>query len=101
MKKRGVAFDTTGGAGKTLAQVLSVYIKAAYPENASECSQATRSSLLQVVDEIVKQDAGHATVTLKKRQLPMIKSAIEWYFLEVQKDMNHVKDALLSRLNYQ
>ena len=99
MATRGLAFDTSQGAGKTLAQVLRVYADAAYPERGSECSQATRSSLLQLAESIAVKSADGTPLDLRKRQLPMIRSAVEWYFSEIQTGMDHVRDALLDRLH--
>ena len=99
MAGKGVEFDTSQGAGKTLAQVLRVYVNAAYPERGSECTQATRSSLLQLAEEIARKSEEASPAGLRRRQLPMIRSAIDWYFSEIQSDMDHVREALLKRLN--
>jgi hypothetical protein len=96
--KQGLEFDTDQGAGKTLCQVLRVYADAAYPQNGSECSQATRSSLLQLAERIADAGKKEQPVRLQRRQLPMLRSAVEWYFSEIQKEMHHVRDALLARL---
>jgi hypothetical protein len=37
-------------------------------------------------------------VLLQRRQLPTLRTAVEWYFSEIQHDMNQVRDALLARL---
>jgi uncharacterized protein YjhX (UPF0386 family) len=97
--KRGSLFDTGQGAGRTLARVLRVYVNSAYPQNGSECSQATRSSLLQLAEKIAVSSGSGQPVTLQKRQLPLIRSAVAWYFSEVQSDMEQVREALLKRLN--
>lgn len=96
--RRGIEFNTGQGAGKTLAQVLGVYINAAYPPDGSECSQATRSSLMQLVEKIGRKAAQQQTVNLPRRQLPMLRTAVDWYFSEIQKGMDNIRDALLERL---
>lgn len=96
--KRGLQFDTDQGAGKTLGQVLRVYVNTAYPRNGSECSQATRAALLQLAEQIALASAESRPVLLQRRQLPTLRTAVEWYFSEVQKGMDHVRDALLARL---
>ncbi len=96
--KRGLEFDTDRGAGKTLAQVLRVYTNTAYPQNGSECSQATRAALIQLAEQIALAGEESRPVQLQRRQLPTLRTAIEWYFSEVQKEMTPVRDALLQRL---
>jgi hypothetical protein len=97
--KRGLEFDTGRGAGKTLGQVLRVYTNAAYPRNGSECSQATRAALMQLAEEIALAGEHARSVQLQRRQLPTLRTAVEWYFSEVQKEMTPVRDALLARLS--
>jgi hypothetical protein len=96
--KRGLEFDTGQGAGKTLGQVLRVYVNTAYPRNGSECSQATRAALIQLVEQITLASEESRPVLLQRRQLPTLRTAVEWYFSEIQHDMNQVRDALLARL---
>lgn len=97
--KRRLEFDTGRGAGKTLGQVLRVYTDAAYPRNGSECSQASRAALIQLAEEIALAGEQSRPVQLKRRQLPTLRTAVEWYFSEVQKEMMPVRDALLARLS--
>ena len=96
--KRGLEFDTGEGAGKTLGQVLRVYANTAYPPNGSECSRATRDSLLQLAGRIADAGRQEESIRVQRRQLPMVRSAVEWYFSEIQTGMDHVRDALLARL---
>jgi hypothetical protein len=96
--KRGLEFDTDRGAGKTLGQVLRVYTNAAYPLDGSECSQATRAALIQLAEQIALAGEESRPVQLQRRQLPTLRTAVEWYFSEVQKEMTPVRDALLERL---
>ena len=96
--KRGIEFDTGDGAGKTLAQVLRIYADAAYPQGGSECTQATRASLQQLAQQIAETSARHENLMLSKRQLPLLRSAVEWYFSEILLDMDHVMNGLLERL---
>ena len=99
--KPGLEFDTGQGAGKTLGQVLRIYANSAYPQHGSECSQATRSSLLQLAEQIAAAGETETPVRLQHRKLPMLRSAVDWYFSEVQKGMEPVRDALLARLGQQ
>ena len=95
MKKRMLSFSCIDNACENLATVIKYYAHAAFPVGGSECAQATRESLLdmaQRLDMTVEQ-----SFALNRRQVPMLKSAITWYFSEVKQD-DLLKERLLKQL---
>lgn len=61
-----------------ISNALVAYANAAYPSCGSECSQATNQTLKELAERI---SHSHETpVQLKKRQHPMIKAAIRWFY---------------------
>ena len=95
MKKRQLHFICTNHACEKLAKVLSTYAHAAFPIGGSECAQATRESLLDMANRM--DNCVENTFTINARQRPMLKSAINWYFTEVESN-NELRDELLKRL---
>ena len=95
MRKRQLHFNCTDHACEKLAEVLSTYAHAAFPIGGSECAQATRESLLDMANRM--GNCIENTFAINARQRPMLKSAINWYFTEVESD-NELRDDLLKRL---
>ena len=74
--------STTVSLQEAEAQLVSValvaYANAAYPPGGSECSQASNQTLKDIASRI---NQSHVTaVEIKKRQMPMIKAAIRWFY---------------------
>jgi hypothetical protein len=63
-----------------LAEAIRAYAQAAYPPGGSECAQVARETLF----DTAKHCAAHAggVLVLNKRQLPMLRSALHWWFGE-------------------
>lgn len=95
MKKRQLLFSCSHDACIKLASIISTYAHAAFPVGGSECAQATRESLLDMADRI--NNCRDDTVAINARQRPMLKSAINWYFADVETDDAQRND-LLERL---
>ena len=75
----------TPQAAVNIAEALKVYASVAYPLGGSECSQATHQTLLELAKKITIMGPEGA-LRLKKRQLPIIKAAINWYYSEDNAD---------------
>ena len=65
-------------ASQAVGKALYAYADAAYPPGGSECSQASNQSLKQLAESFLI--ANKTPLKLKKRQLPMIKAAIRWFY---------------------
>ena len=61
-----------------ISNALFAYANAAYPSCGSECAQALNQSLKELAHSL--SHAYEIPVQLKKRQLPMIKAAISWFY---------------------
>lgn len=66
-------------AGLIAASILA-YANAAYPPGGSECAQATHQSLKDLAIKFSRPS--EQGILLKKRQLPLIKAAIRWFYSE-------------------
>ncbi len=98
MKKKQFQFPCDNDACSHLAKVLSTYVYAAFPIGGSECAQATRESLLDMAKRLA--DCKTDKFGINARQRPMLKSAINWYFSEVETDearQNSLLEALMRR----
>lgn len=93
-KKRTMAINTTQGQGKALQQVITTYAHAAYPIGGTDCAAATRQALLEIADKLLLAEQ----VEINARQRPMLKSAVNWYYTEVQKDAPDMQGKLLAQL---
>ncbi|CAA6827717.1 MAG: Unknown protein [uncultured Thiotrichaceae bacterium] len=93
-KKRTLGIDTTNGQGEALKKVITTYAHAAYPVGGSDCAAATRQALLDVADKLLTSEM----VDISARQRPMLKSAVSWYFTEVEKSHSDMQEMLLTQL---
>lgn len=59
-------------------EALVAYANAAYPPGGSECAQASHQALVDLARAVVLSDK--KPLKIKKRQLPMVKAAINWYY---------------------
>lgn len=63
-----------------LAEVISVYVDAAYPVRGSECAQSARQALLSTVLTLKNEyDNDHRSVSISRRIKAHLKSALEYY----------------------
>lgn len=94
-KKRTLAIDTTRGQGEALQKVITTYAHAAYPVGGSDCAAATRQALLDVAGQLLDSEK----VEISARQRPMLKSAVNWYFTEVEKGNSEIQEMLINQLS--
>jgi hypothetical protein len=93
MKKRTFNIDCTHTEScQKLYKILTLFIHSAFPPNGSDCAQATRESLLGLCDKI--KNSGDIC-EINKRQRPLLKTAITWYFEEIEVSDNSQQQALL------
>ncbi|MCK5810706.1 MAG: hypothetical protein KAH00_06425 [Cocleimonas sp.] len=93
MKKRTFNIDCTRKEPcQKLYKILTLFINTAFPPNGSDCAQATRASLLVLCDKI--KNSSHIC-EMNKRQRPLLKTAITWYFETVEVSENSQQQALL------
>ena len=80
MKTKRQPLKLEAEAARQIATSVLAYADAAYPPGGSECAQATHQTLKELA---VKISRSHdSAINLKKRQLPLIKAAIRWYYSE-------------------
>lgn len=93
MKKRTFRIDCTNSKlCQKLHKILALFINNAFPSNGSDCAQATRDSLLELSEKIKSSSESHE---INKRQRPLLKTAITWYFEEVEVSDTDQQQALL------
>ncbi|MDJ0741306.1 MAG: hypothetical protein QNJ91_16445 [Gammaproteobacteria bacterium] len=80
MKPRVAAFDCEPSQSALLAQIIRDYTAAAYPPGGSECTQVARATLLDTAAHCDAHDGGR--LELRRRQLPMLRSAVTWWLNE-------------------
>jgi hypothetical protein len=78
MKRRGVHVHCDPVSAQRLAAVVREFALAAYPPGGSDCAQAAREALLDTADRCANHTGGN--LSLPKRQLPQLRSAVAWYF---------------------
>jgi hypothetical protein len=83
MRKRTLPFPCLDNICQELAIVIQYYADAAFMLGGSECAQATRESLLSLAEQLINSDKG---MNIQYRQVPLLKTAIKWYFEEVRQD---------------
>ncbi len=83
MRKRTLPFPCLDNACRELATVIQYYADAAFMSGGSECAQATRESLLGLAEQLINSDKG---MNIQYRQVPLLRTAIKWYFVEVKQD---------------
>ncbi|MGD2119485.1 MAG: hypothetical protein PVG66_14075 [Chromatiales bacterium] len=70
-----LTFNQTESAA--IARAIAAYAQAAYPPGGTECSQVAHETLLDTARQI---DNHTGELEIRRRQLPMLKAAINWYF---------------------
>ncbi len=64
----------------TLAEVVGIYVEAAYPVGGSECAQSAREALLATVLQLRNgYDTAAGSVDISRRLKAHLKSALEYY----------------------
>jgi hypothetical protein len=94
MKKRTFFIDCAAENEQCqmLYKLLTLFIDTAFPPNGSECAQATRASLL-VLSAYIKASDGVCEISTRQR--PLLKTAIRWYFEDVESNYNQQQALLL------
>ena len=82
MKRKPRRYEVECGAADAarLAEAIRAYAQAAYPPGGSECAQVARETLFDTANECAAHPGG--LLVLNKRQLPMLRSALHWWFGE-------------------
>ena len=80
MKRRDVSVDCDPASARHLALVIREFAHAAYPPGGSECAQAACQALLEIADRCDAHGGGE--LSLRKRHLAQLRSAVAWYFSE-------------------
>lgn len=93
MKKRHLRFSCAEDTCQQLAKIISIYAHAAFPVGGSECAQATRESLLDMALRL--SECQEKNFLINARQSPMLKSAIDWYYSEIEMDNTQQKALLI------
>ena len=78
-----------------LGGVIRSYADAAFPPGGSTCAQASREALHGTGDEIEKY-AANGGALVSRRQQRLLRSAVSWYFSEVENSPE--QEQLLLRL---
>ena len=81
VRQRIVEIELAPGLSTALAEAVSTYAHAAFPDGASECAQVSREALLDTARQCRAHTGG--SLSLRRRQLPQLRAATEWYFSEV------------------
>lgn len=78
MRRKTVQLRLTADASAAIAEAVAAYANAAYPPGGSECAQVSRETLLDSAKRIAT--AAGNEVSIRKRHLPMLRAAINWYY---------------------
>lgn len=78
MRPREIELGCPAALAVELAGALRAYAEAAYPPGGSECAQVAREALLDTANSIDAATAG--VIRLPRRQLPLLRAAVTWYF---------------------
>ena len=78
MKKRTFIFDGAEGAGPMLVAILGHYADVAFPLGGSDCAAASREAVQAIVNKIKQNERAE----INRRQRPMLKSAVKWFYTE-------------------
>lgn len=93
MKKRTFSIDCSGENRlcEILHNLLTLFINTAFPPFGSECAQATRESLL-ILNTKIANNKGRCEINTRQR--PLLKTAITWYFDEIENNKTKQKKLL-------
>ena len=58
--------------------VLNHYADVAYPPGGSDCAATSRQALMEIVDKISQDEL----CEISRRQRPMLKAAVKWFYTE-------------------
>lgn len=77
-KKRIFHFDGSDGAAEMMVTILNHYANVAFPLGGSDCAAASREALQAIADNIAQNELAE----INRRQRPMLKSAVKWFYTE-------------------
>ena len=80
MKQKTVALDCDHTTAQHIAEAIRAYAHSAFPPGGSDCAQVSREALLDSASICASHESG--TLVLRKRQMPQIRAAVNWYFGE-------------------
>ena len=78
MRKRSFDFDGSEGTSEMLGLILKHYADVAFPKGGSDCAAASREAILSIVMTLQQSEE----VALSRRQRPMLRSAVKWFYTE-------------------
>ena len=94
MKKRTFIFDGSSGAAQAMNAVLNHYTDVAYPPGGSDCAATARQALMELVDTITQNEL----CEISRRQRPMLKAAVKWFYTESEYSDLPGNDSMYQRL---
>lgn len=89
MRQRSVEIQLTPELSAALAEAVTAYAHAAFPDGASECAQVSREALLETARGCRAHSGG--CLSLRRRQLAQLRAATDWYFSEISDQPNAAK----------
>jgi hypothetical protein len=97
VRQREVEVELSSDLADALAAAIGAYAHAAFPDGGSECAQVSREALLDSARRCGSHDGG--ALTLRKRQMPQLRAAVDWYFAEVDPGSAPQGELLKARLS--
>ena len=82
MKKRTFFFEGSEGTAEMMVAILNHYANVAYPVGGSDCAAASREALKSIAINILQAQAEGLEAEINRRQRPMLKSAVKWFYTE-------------------
>lgn len=97
MRQRIVEVALGPELSAVLAEAVTAYAHAAFPDGGSECAQVSREALLDTAN-LCRQHSG-GELSLRKRQMPQLRAAVAWYFTEVEPGLASQGETLSAALS--
>ncbi len=82
VKKRIFHFDGSEGQAEMMVVILNHYANVAYPIGGSDCASASREALKSIATNIMKAQSEEQEAKISRRQRPILKSAVTWFYTE-------------------
>lgn len=79
MSARQLKLQLDNNQRRVLTNAIQVYCDAAYPPGGSECAQAAREALLNILPQLQNLSPGDETVTISRRMRSHLKAAVNYY----------------------
>ena len=83
-----------------IVAILNHYANVAYPVGGSDCAAASREALQAIATNIMQAQAEGQEAEINRRQRPVLKSAVTWFYTESEYASNsgEVKEVMYDRL---